>query len=86
MTERIACAAVRRHGVIYKVARPGRHHNVVRMMHYVGLRQDASYVQGFVTNTGRFVDRKEACGIAKAAGQIRVKTGGPDDLYSEDVW
>lgn len=41
--------------------------------------------QGFVTNTGRFVDREEALLIAQAAGQIKHKHGGPDTLYSEDL-
>ena len=40
-------------------------------------------VQGFLTNTHRFVNRYEAAEIALAAGQIEHKT---DMLYSEDVW
>ena len=42
--------------------------------------------QGFITNKGRFVDRKEALEIAKANNQIRHKTGGSDELYSEDLY
>ena len=42
--------------------------------------------QGFMTDKGRFVDRLEACKIAKSAGQIINKTGPEDDLFSEDLW
>lgn len=35
-------------------------------------------VQGFVTNIGRFVDRKEACLIARAADQFKPAMYDPD--------
>lgn len=40
---------------------------------------------GFITSNRRFVDRVEALRIAKEAGQIFVKHGRPDRLYSEDL-
>ena len=39
--------------------------------------------QGFVTNAGRFVSRKEAAKIAFEAGQTEKLE---DELFSEDVW
>ncbi|MGV7078434.1 hypothetical protein ACWA5Z_06470 [Testudinibacter sp. P80/BLE/0925] len=44
--------------------------------------------QGFLTNTGRYVERKEAFDIASAAGQILKKTGGEDSkiLFSGDIY
>lgn len=43
--------------------------------------------QGFITNLGRFVDRKEALQIAKANNQIRNDLGyEPDELYSEMLY
>lgn len=44
--------------------------------------------QGFLTNRGKFVDRKEALKIARAAGQILKKSGNPDsdELFSEDLY
>ena len=42
--------------------------------------------QGFLTNTGRFVDRKEAYRIALAAGQITGKNGYCGELFSEDLY
>ncbi|MCQ9121626.1 hypothetical protein MUU45_001177 [Rodentibacter pneumotropicus] len=43
--------------------------------------------QGFITNQGRFVNRKEALEIAKANNQIRFDIGyEPDELYSEMLY
>lgn len=44
--------------------------------------------QGFLTNKGRFVDRKEAMEIAKEQGQIIRLSGSPntDILFSEDLY
>lgn len=41
------------------------------------------HIQGFLTNTNRFVDREEGAKIAFSAGQIKkeIKT-----LYSEDLY
>lgn len=42
-------------------------------------------IQGFITSSGRFVDRKEAAQIALRSGQIeRLKFG--NELYSEDLY
>jgi len=49
-------------------------------------RQDKTIVQGFVTNEGRFVDRKKAYQIALLSGQIEPINGGPKILLSEDLW
>lgn len=88
MTERIVAAALRYRRVTYSVPPPGRHHSVMRLMSEKGLGTEAMHNQGFVTSTGRFVNRCEAFKIATEAGQIIKKTGNPNsqDLYSEDVW
>ena len=57
------------------------------MINSIGLRSVESevgkYVQGFLTNTNRFVDRKEGA-------EIHVKNGGTlhfgNILYSEDLY
>lgn len=43
-------------------------------------------VQGFMTSTGRFVDRKEAWKIAVASGQIDDNGGYNKELFSEDLY
>lgn len=45
----------------------------------------APCTQGFVTQDGRFVDRREAKRIAYRAGQL-IRETHPTDLFSEDVW
>lgn len=43
-------------------------------------------VQGFITNKGRFVNRKEAFQIALDAGQIDESNGVDRELFSEDLY
>lgn len=66
------------HG-IRSLEKPNRHHNLFAT--YGKLEG----TQGFLTNTGRFVDREEAWFIAREAGQLKIvhKSGF---LFSEDVW
>lgn len=53
-----------------------------------GLRdaESGEYIQGFLTNLNRFVDRKEGWDIAKKANQIVRVSGSEGTLYSEDLW
>jgi hypothetical protein len=85
-TETIATAAIRVEGTVYSAPRPGRHCDVFKVMPerdvYLARLDD----QGFVTSTGRFVDRKEAAVIARAAGQLIREPTPHYMLTSEDVW
>ena len=88
--EKIARAAIKYRGEVWHAVRPGRHHTIMRA-HFsmYGKTNSLSFeehgVQGFVTTTGRFVDRKEAVVIAVRSGQIDAPQW-PPDLYSEDLW
>ena len=98
MTERIAAAALLLGDTIFFLPPPARHIDVAR--HIWGERGCYFYltqeVQGFVTDTGLFVDREEGHKIAKAAGQLIPRKGGYRDgeindrdgshLFSEDLW
>ena len=89
-TETIDRAAIWYRGRTYSVARPGRHHDIIRAMDLAGI-DPAHGHQGFVTSSGRFVDRREARKIAEAAGQLLpVDDLGAirqhPELFSEDVW
>lgn len=44
------------------------------------------YVQGFLTNKNRFVDREEGAKIALACGQIEKLNHSDTKLYSEDLY
>lgn len=71
-----------------------RHHNIFRtifeetgkkafeMVKELGVAREE---QGFVADTGEFVDRIEAAKIALESGQIE-KLNHPPNLYSEDFY
>lgn len=84
--ERIVAAAIRYGDAVYTVPPPGRHHNVCHLMAAAGLEPETMRDQGFVTSTGRFVDRHQAAIIARSAQQLLRKTNPTDLLFSEDVW
>lgn len=87
--ERITGVAQRHpNGLIFVGYEPLRHHHVQRAMDDVGMAgikntRDA----GFITNTGRYVNRIEASFIAQKAGQVKCLSQGTNrELFSEDVW
>ena len=86
MSERIIAAALFYNAVICTLPAPARHGDII---HAIANSVDRTLwpingPQGFITDTGRFVDRKEAMRIAVLAGQ--VEAGDVPDLYSEDLW
>ena len=84
--ETIVAVAVRYGLLMAVIVSPARHHNVLHEAHRLGLEDEGPDAQGFITSTGRFVDRREACLIAKRADQIIKKTGPDHILFSEDLW
>jgi hypothetical protein len=65
-----------------------RHSEIYEGLHktYAG-KMPLELVEGFLTDTGRFVDRYEAKDIAVAANQLIVPIEETyPALYSEDVW
>lgn len=69
-----------------------RHYDSLMRKQIKELKKQYNYAlldweQGFLTNKGRFVDRKEAMKIAKEQGQIIRLSGSPnaDILFSEDL-
>lgn len=94
--EKIVAAAIRYQGLVCVVERPGRHHDVFHQLRDLGWHQGIHvHQQGFITSTGRFVDREAARQIAEKADQI-IKSDKDDagipikrehsQLFSEDVW
>lgn len=69
-----------------------RHSNCIhQIVSITGLRSVYSeigeYIQGFLTNKNRFVDRKEGWMIAEKSNQIINKESGTEGfLYSEDLY
>jgi hypothetical protein len=86
--ERIVAAAIRANGVVFSEIPPARHHTILHAIDSLGLNPieiGAPNNQGFITSTGRFVQRRQAAGIAVEAGQIDAPKWGAE-LYSEDLW
>lgn len=70
---------------IHDVPRPGRHHDVMRIMKSKGYPLPISGCQGFTLNDGSFCCRHEAARIALANRQVKNLTIA-SQLISEDLW
>ena len=93
LSETIVAAACQYGRIVLSVKRPGRHHDIFR--HYAasfeqnviqGRKSTTREVQGFLTNTGRFVTREAAWRIAVLAKQPFLRKNDGGTLYSEDLW
>jgi len=85
--ESIVGAAVQWQGLVFCLPPPKRHHDILHLMTAIGLPKIAHQEQGFLTNTGRYVNRLDALEIAKAAGQNPKMANAPYlGLFSEDLW
>lgn len=86
--ERIVAAAIQIDGLTLSLPQPARHGQVMHSAEIAGV---PTYLincgtQGFLTSTGRFVNRVMARHIAHRAGQNPGSTGGDKELFSEDLW
>lgn len=74
-------------GRVIALPRPHRHNHLYAFAAFIG-QQPQDHDSGFMTSTGRYVDREEAQRICIAAGQPNRRIGAQHDtkLYSEDVW
>lgn len=88
MKEKIVAAAIQYGGLTFSKPAPARHGDVIYPMRDIGLpRESVNTVnQGFLTSTGRFVERTEALKIALASGQPCAAPDNAYILFSEDVW
>lgn len=85
MTEKIVAAAMVYNGVTCSLPAPARHGDIIHAI-AKSLGEEHWPIngeQGFLTSTGRFVGRGEACDIATAAEQAPV---GLVKLFTEDLW
>ena len=72
-------------GIMHVLPRPHRHKDILNYLKQNKIEID-NYIEGFVTNTGTFVTRKEAKIIAIDAGQIINNYNTGPLLWSDDVW
>lgn len=82
--EKLEAVAIMRGGVLHRFGMRGGHWQVrLALGDDEPNRSAPGDIEGFVTTTGRFVDRAEAQDVALAAGQIRDKQRR--DLLSSDI-
>ena len=67
---------------------PARHHHLLAPMHDYGARPVEFDDQGFITSTGRYVERVEALQIVLSSGQSMIDHPSRHNtwLFSEDLW
>lgn len=90
-SETIVAAALEIEGMTFSLPQPARHGHLHMVCHTLGLPTDLYLrgTQGFLTNTGRFVNRVMAKHIAHRAGQPQMRPledRHQRDLFSEDLW
>lgn len=91
MAEMITSAAVEFHlqGGFVHLCTGARHAQIKDEFNSMRIRQGmrpvASSVEGFVTDQGRFLDRKEAMKLARENHQLKRQTDRVE-LNSEDLW
>lgn len=75
-------------GTIYAVSAPGRHHHCFLLMDQDNMRGGIKNTrnQGFITNYGEYVSRKQAKKIAILAGQVDKKKLISKEFTSEELW
>lgn len=74
-------------GTIYTLPQPARHHHVIRMMVEEHNRPTPIIgEQGFLDESGRFLNRKQALYTANKNNQVIEKHPPVNLLLSEDVW
>lgn len=86
--EYIVGVAIFSNGKIFELDFPNRHHHCVHIAYIDdNYKQVVTESQGFITNTGRYVERKEGLAIAKTAKQLQPFTfHHPTELFSESLW
>lgn len=72
-------------GKVWSLPAPNRHYNVIHMI-YTETKQQVprNWAQGFVTESGRFLTRRQARMVAQKTGQFTGEVRGT--LTSEDLW
>jgi hypothetical protein len=84
---KITGVAIVRDGITYQLPAPNRHGDVIVEMVKAGVPKPVTKdaIQGFISDTGEFLDRLEAFELVKLNGQNIHELYRPQ-LYSEDLW
>ena len=88
---RITHVAVKTDSFIWTLPEPYRHYHILHDMSKAEvLRNYGTEEQGFVTQQGKFLNRRAAMALAQDNGQLKrdpdPKHYQGDELFSEDLW
>lgn len=77
--------------MVFSKPKPARHHHLIHQVAGLIGRPVSPDEQGFLTNEGRYVSRRQAYHIARLSGQIPfeeriIPTPGTEKIFSEDLW
>lgn len=89
MQQIVGVAIKRANGTVFSLPRPNRHNHVIHAMAVAGEPTPVYGEEGFVTDTGKFLNRAEAGQLASVNTQYFQRYGDAypgGDLYSEDLW
>ena len=78
-------------GICWKLPKPNRHHDVIRLIKTInGIGINGPDIQGFYDSEFNFLNRRDAYRRALQTGQLKrdpdPKKYQGQDLYSEDLW
>lgn len=84
---KVDVAAIRtRGGEVFSLPRPARHDAVIRLVFKkTGQKVTTADEQGFLSDCGIFLSRKQAEAVARRSGQLTGPVIG-GSLTSEDLW
>ena len=87
---KIVSVAIRFNGTIYSLPAPNRHHDVFMMIAEKLVLSNYPEAQeedkGFLDESGRFLNRRQAVASAVVNDQIINGRPRPRELTSEDIW
>lgn len=81
---KIVGVALKRGNEILSLPAPARHCDVMRLAWDQGWEKIYPEEQGFISDIGVFLTRRQASALALVSGMISVHKG--DTLLSEDLW
>ena len=71
---------------VWALPAPKRHHDVIRMVAAdLKLMKPVKGIQGFVSDSGEFLDRVQARALVVSNGQC-AEPENSRELFSEDLW
>jgi hypothetical protein len=84
---RIVRAAVLYKGFVWSKPAPMRHSDIINeMFDILGGNVDSIQMDGFVSASGHFLDRRGALVLARDFGQEFIEEPAGDELFSENIW